>query len=459
MHAETLALSSPSARQVRTGLFVLVILMAAFGVPLLAHRSKFPDLWGFSRVYLLCFALYIGAWLLILAAAVLAAERVARLFRIRLVQRAALGLSGIVVGCVLMEGILALLPEKLWNPDPAVRVGATFAVPDRLFHHIPPANSRAVVDSPYGEFKVDVQINSEGLRDVEHAVAKPPGTLRILLLGDSMVQAMQVTIEDTAARRLEPTLTRATGRHVEVINAGVASYSPTLEYLMLKNKGLKYAPDIVLLMFFPADVADDWGYAEDLQFDEHGVPLMRKPRESSLWRDLLPAVYGQSRVIKFFVANMVMQGRRTPPPLAVSIFEPEYTAREWGAWEITKTSLRAANDLTAAHGARFGLVVFPYQFQVEPGDAAPKSNILLKSTRPERILAEFSREHGMPFLDLLPVFRQAGVHPLFFAHDQHLTPLGHEVTSDALAAFVEKAILPTLGPTQASAGPAGDARH
>jgi hypothetical protein len=40
-----------------------------------------------------------------------------------------------------------------------------------------------------------VRINSQGLRDREHAIAKQPGTIRIAVLGDSFAEAFQVSGE------------------------------------------------------------------------------------------------------------------------------------------------------------------------------------------------------------------------------------------------------------------------
>src|SRR5207253_9473107 len=42
-----------------------------------------------------------------------------------------------------------------------------------------------------------VRINSDGLRDREHAKAKPPNTMRIAVLGDSFVEALQVPHEQS----------------------------------------------------------------------------------------------------------------------------------------------------------------------------------------------------------------------------------------------------------------------
>src|SRR5438094_952807 len=46
-----------------------------------------------------------------------------------------------------------------------------------------------------GETKNYIRINQAGLRDREHQVRKPPGTLRIAVLGDSYAEAFQIPME------------------------------------------------------------------------------------------------------------------------------------------------------------------------------------------------------------------------------------------------------------------------
>ncbi len=70
-----------------------------------------------------------------------------------------------------------------------------------------------------------VSINSDGLRDREHVVTKPPNTLRIAVLGDSFTEAMQVNRQEAFWAILEKKLQNCPnlkGRQVEVINFGVA---------------------------------------------------------------------------------------------------------------------------------------------------------------------------------------------------------------------------------------------
>ncbi|MCL4216425.1 MAG: SGNH/GDSL hydrolase family protein, partial [Candidatus Hydrogenedentes bacterium] len=97
------------------------------------------------------------------------------------------------------------------------------------------------------DYTVRVDINSQGLRDREHAYEPEPDVFRVLVLGDSFMEAQQVWLEDCLARQLEKKLA---GRRVEVINLGVTAYGTAQEYLLLGAEGLKYQPDLVVLAFF-----------------------------------------------------------------------------------------------------------------------------------------------------------------------------------------------------------------
>jgi hypothetical protein len=95
-----------------------------------------------------------------------------------------------------------------------------------------------------------VRINSDGLRDREHAKAKPSDTLRIALIGDSYAEAMQVPQENTFWTVMEQKLQECRafgGRKVEVINFGVSGYSTAQELITLRQRVWDYSPDIVLL--------------------------------------------------------------------------------------------------------------------------------------------------------------------------------------------------------------------
>lgn len=93
--------------------------------------------------------------------------------------------------------------------------------------------------------------NSHGQRDVERTVATPPGVRRILLLGDSVVEGVGIeALSDTMPLQLQQAY--ANGR-TEVLNFGVSGYCTLAEVELLEVKGLRFSPDVVVLVFVEND--------------------------------------------------------------------------------------------------------------------------------------------------------------------------------------------------------------
>ena len=87
--------------------------------------------------------------------------------------------------------------------------------------------------------------NSRGLRgSSEHAYEKPPSTLRILTFGDSFTFGEEVSDDETWPYFLEKLLPGS-----EVINFGIHGYGHDQMLLYLREEGIKYHPDIVILGF------------------------------------------------------------------------------------------------------------------------------------------------------------------------------------------------------------------
>jgi lysophospholipase L1-like esterase len=90
--------------------------------------------------------------------------------------------------------------------------------------------------------------NSRGLREEELPLAKPAGTYRILVLGDSTVLGFGVAVAERFSDRLEALL-NADGRpaRFETINAGVPGYSLYHALVFLQREGLRYEPDLLVV--------------------------------------------------------------------------------------------------------------------------------------------------------------------------------------------------------------------
>jgi lysophospholipase L1-like esterase len=159
----------------------------------------------------------------------------------------------ILLGCVAMEVALRVIfahsldfSMEMWKY--AVELKRPVANPELSFAHAP--NRSAFL------MGVPVSINSEGLRDREFSLEKPPDVYRVMMLGDSTTFGWGVKDEDTAAKFLERKLNAnlpAGYSRAEVMNAGVGNYDTVQEVTYYETIGWKYHPDLIVLVFFIND--------------------------------------------------------------------------------------------------------------------------------------------------------------------------------------------------------------
>ena len=98
-----------------------------------------------------------------------------------------------------------------------------------------------------------LRINRDGFRGPDYPLQKPPGVIRIAVLGDSYVEAMQVAENETFTAVIQRDLADCPalrGKRVEAINFGVDGYGTAQELAVLQRKAWAYSPDIVVLAIF-----------------------------------------------------------------------------------------------------------------------------------------------------------------------------------------------------------------
>jgi hypothetical protein len=104
-----------------------------------------------------------------------------------------------------------------------------------------------------------VTTNSFGMRDYEYTLRKPIGVIRICVIGDSVAfgfreQPSMLPIRETFAKLLESRLNVASAQPYEVLNFSVTGYNSAQEEIVLKEKVLRFEPDVVILSYVPNDV-------------------------------------------------------------------------------------------------------------------------------------------------------------------------------------------------------------
>ena len=339
------------------------------------------------------------------------------------------------------------------------------------------------------DYGVTVTINDKGLRDRPHEYAPAPGVFRIVVLGDSYMEAYQVPLEQSLPYRLQETLAE---RGVEVVNLGVGGYGTTQAYLALREEGLRYAPDLVILAFYHNDVSDnsralqelmmgaddlktfgrpyarahqwdaeiEWEMPDPTRLDRY-VAERRAKRSGALrrvLRFLVPTQVGH--LFERGLAPLLPRGAKRHDPHVVlgwsflSDFSPEHAApgldeqryeRLWkDAWLVTRRMILEARLLAHGAGAEFAILYVPAMVQVDPGHRRRVEqefpDLPFDHTRLNRALARFCAEHRIPLLDPLDAFVAANRERRLFyqIEDRHWNAEGHAVAARELAHFLDR---------------------
>lgn len=281
--------------------------------------------------------------------------------------------------------------------------------------------------------------NGLGLHDPRELTAdKPPGTRRILVLGDSFTEGYHR--ENSVAGRLEARLAATGGGRAEVFNAGQSSYSPLLHAVRLEHQWLGLAPDAVVMNVDLTDVYDDyWRYRPRAVLAADGTP----DRVPETWvglkgalTPLLDVSYVGRLLARTWKKTPRTGGDGAPPPLAEHVFgyhipgaaPPD--ADE--AFAYCLGNIARVIERCKAAGIAIVVTTYPHRQQLEP-DAKGR---LWHRGFSKRIEAQCG-EHGVPFFSAYDALRAAkdGGRPLYWRDDMHMTPHGQRIWADAVAAF------------------------
>ena len=327
------------------------------------------------------------------------------------------------------------------------------------------------------EGKAYVRISRQGLRDREHSIAKPAGTYRIAVLGDSYAEAMQVEM-DRAFWALLPEKLKACGfaggKNIETLNFGVSGYGTGHELLTLQSRVWQYQPDMVLLAFFPGnDVRNnskalegemrpyfslkdgklylDAAFRDDPEFkDKQHIAKHRAWLQQARLYQLLRRVRAGDIAQHFHnapVAAALAAGTRlTEPGLDEQVFHEPRDEKWRDAWDITDRLVLATADETRAHGARFVLAVLS-----TPGSVYPDATLRARYAQslgvsslfyPEQRLGRLGEQHGFEVVALAPRMQEIADAKHVFLHGfpntkpgfGHWNEAGHALGAELIAA-------------------------
>jgi lysophospholipase L1-like esterase len=280
--------------------------------------------------------------------------------------------------------------------------------------------------------------NSLGFRDREHAVAKPAGVYRIVVLGDSIAAGLHVERNEDVFPPILERLLVQDGLRAEVINLAVSGYNTQQEVEMLREKGLQYHPDLVL-------VAYTMSSREHLDGDILKTLLEAEQRQGGVSSARVSSWLVKSALYRF-VRFRVLAAKRPPaatpapadaPPTAAAATaanpgpaaSPTQRYLDLVSADTVAPYFGVLRDLARQHHFQVLVAVFP---------RFVRTFSYYNFGRQHQFVADLAKANGFALVDLLVPFsdcRRASAEPIS-SDNFHPSPYGHRCAAAAIARAV-----------------------
>ncbi len=303
--------------------------------------------------------------------------------------------------------------------------------------------------------------NQFGFNDQDYPLERVPGTVRIMIVGDSFNWAGGRDGNYTTL--LENQLNQTPELPpVEVINAGYPMTHPGEQLIMLQKFGLQYQPDLVVLgVFVGNDFIDADPYRKrivvnDIQIDidkRHEMQILGYPIifKSRLWMFM-------EQKIKVFQEMMQVEKpvQANPAPETGTFTEKSFLriqrarlefchiqSHQEGKYqdkiEFVFDSILKMKEILAAEGIDFMVALYPDEFQIS--QALANQIFAAYELNPEdydldlmqTLLIGFLNQHQIPYVDMLDRFQEQGKNQtLYLLRDTHWNLAGNQLAANIL---------------------------
>ncbi len=311
-----------------------------------------------------------------------------------------------------------------------------------------------------------VETNSWGFRDRARTMAKPPGTFRIALLGDSIVEAVHVQPEQVMNIQMEKILQQQGYNNIEVMDFAVEGIGTTQEYIMYKERVRQFHPDLVIVIFSDNDILNN---SSTLQPKEYGIHtwyapyydlgldgnLIFRPVESRSFNSIRTYLERHS-VLVYYLERIWLKYDPTVykwhgVDVGYGTYSTDPLDPEWAqAWTVTEKLLEMMRQSVEADGAKFLVIAQANPYVVVPDwhqymmkregkipdgfdppkyyerlqDITTKANVKLESLVPFMVAYRDAHHLEFPYFSL--------------PCDTHYSALGHHAVAEGLVDILEK---------------------
>jgi hypothetical protein len=386
--------------------------------------------------------------------------------RVRSRVRAVLINAALASGAVALAILLAEGAVRLVAPQQLILIRPDFWVPADTIGWTHRANADVTMNT--GERTVRIVTDHDGFR--VGSAGRTEADTRVLVLGDSFMEALQVEYEQSFPGLLQALLPERLRRPVAVRNASVGGWDPN-QYLLRGRQILaEESYHLILVMVYVGNdvIRSRTDYFPPRRAVER--KRFRFPRRLA-WRELVDAVaapindFFEVRSHLYIFGKTRLETLRMRLGLTDTYLPPDFlkSAQATERWALTADACRDLAELARRAGAETIFVLVPAPFQVNAqtfgqylrGFGIDSSTVDLD--QPNRLLTEALQQRQLEMLDALPALRQlqspggsGGGPRLYGTVDAHLTAEGHaalaNVALPAAVAALTRGVTPAHQP-------------
>lgn len=306
---------------------------------------------------------------------------------------------------------------------------------------------------PNSKIYPEFLINQLGFRDSNHPLKNENNSTRILFIGDSYTAGPAVSESNIFPRCLETKLNQDKTKTYEIFNFGVFAYATDQEYILLKNIGMLYNPNIVILTVVPNDIRETYGkklfYLENekLKLDASDKAFNLNLKDRFFWylstksefffgiQQLFGKDYGSFDYVFRDVTEGVGFRETKGLDQDLFIFLKDETDEMKKATLLFYALIEEMNKLCLNNDGRFIIVNLPTKIQFDKTSLSDDN--IFDQLKIQKMLKEVTSKYNITFIDLYPVINNSK-NPLgyYIEGEYHLDEEGHKVLCEGLYNFL-----------------------
>jgi hypothetical protein len=326
----------------------------------------------------------------------------------------------------------------------------------RMYHpelqRINPPNTEWTVHTK--EFVTTMRTNSDGFRGEELQTPGQEDALRILIIGDSFVEAKQVPEEDRFVERIEEQLKAQLHQDVIVRALGIGGADPAQEIFFYRHLGRSFKPNIVIQVLYPEN--DLLGTKGPYTLQEKGgaielTDIYIPQKKSCNWKC---QILTHSHIAR---KTYQLLRRWNTDPTNVRVLGESIWHTQKGhnqiqnerRLDILNAFVQTLQKDVQNDQGQFIVTLLPGFFEIHPEwrkeiqQKHPHIEWLDPSLLLDRIKNTLEK-NSIAVLDVRPEFKEhAKDTQLYFRHDPHLNQEGHRIVAKELTkAILDRIIRP-----------------